>query len=64
MAAERGLPPFRVFQVVSRIGLTVAVVSVPLAFYGDRIGYWGAEPFAWLFSGIALAVLIPLAYKR
>lgn len=64
MAAERGLPAFRVLQVVSRIGLTVAMVSVPLAFYGDRIGYWGVEPFAWLFSGLALAVLIPLAHRK
>ncbi len=64
MAGERGLAPFQVFQVVSRIGFTTALFSVPLAIYGGRIGYWGAEPFAWFFSALALALLPSLARKR
>lgn len=64
MAGERGLPPFLVFQVVSRIGLTVAVVSIPLAFYGGRVGFWGVEPFAWFFAAVALGFLVPAALRR
>ena len=63
MAGERGLPPFQVFQVVSRIGVTTALFSIPLAIYGGKVGYWGAEPFAWLFSLLALALLVPAARK-
>ncbi len=64
MAGEKGLPPFRVFQAVSRIGLTVGVVSVPIAAYGGRIGYWGAEPFAWIFALAAVTVLASVAHRR
>lgn len=64
MAGERGLPPFRVFQVVSRIALTTALVSLPLAVYRGPVGYWGIEPFAWLFVGLALFLLVPSALKR
>lgn len=64
MAGERGLPPFQVFQVVSRIGVTTALFSIPLAIYGGKVGYWGAEPFAWLFSLLALALLVPAARKE
>jgi hypothetical protein len=63
MAGERGLPPFRVFQVVSRIGLSTAVVSLPLAVYKGPIGYWGVEPFSWFFSLVALVVLFSAATK-
>lgn len=61
MAAARGLSLFRTLQVSSRIGLTVAVFSVPVAIYGDDIGYWGVEPFAWIFSAAALLALAALA---
>jgi hypothetical protein len=64
MAGERGLPPFQVFQVVSRISVTTALFSIPLAIYGGKVGYWGAEPFAWLFSLLALALLVPAARKE
>lgn len=64
MAGERGLPPFQAFQVVSRISVTTALFSIPLAIYGGKVGYWGAEPFAWIFSLLALAVLIPAARKE
>lgn len=64
MAGERGLPPFQVFQVVSRIGVTTALFSIPLAIYGGKVGYWGAEPFAWLFSLLALGLLVPAATKE
>jgi hypothetical protein len=64
MAGERGLPPFQVFQVVSRISVTTALFSIPLAIYGGKVGYWGAEPFAWIFSLLALALLVPAARKE
>lgn len=64
MAGERGVPPFRIFQAVSRIGLSTAIVSLPLAVYRGPIGYWGVEPFAWFFSLVAGAVLISVASKN
>jgi hypothetical protein len=63
LAGERGVPPFRVFQAVSRIGLSTAIVSLPLAVYRGPIGYWGVEPFAWFFSVVAGTVLISVASK-
>lgn len=64
LAAERGVPPFRVFQVVSRIALSTAIVSLPLAVYRGPIGYWGVEPFSWFFSLVAATVLLSVASKN
>lgn len=61
---ERGVSGFRVFQSVSRIGWTTAVLSIPLAFYKGAISYWGTEPFAWLFVLLAAVVLVSIASKR